>query len=119
MTVTLVGTKLPLALDIRGRILRKSRNGAEVGAITIKDKPGKSYILRVYNADTKECSMYIQIWNIWWGRCNEDKKLLQECISCYENYKLKLPKVENKAFIDKIRTLFIEVLSGCINKLNS
>lgn len=96
-------------LDIRGRIVTKSKTGAEMGIITIKDNPGKTYILKVYNADTKECTMYKQIWNVWWGRGNEDEKLLHKCKKYYGNYKNGHPKKESKSIYEKLKNIRIRL----------
>jgi hypothetical protein len=73
-------------LDIRGRLITNSSSGSESAAIFIKHEAGKSYRIREYNSEDKECRMYSDIWEIWWERCEDNEKFLEQCKTMYSEY---------------------------------
>lgn len=71
---------------LRGRVAKEKKTGATIVAIVTTDKPGKSYILKEYSSNTKECTIYQNIWDVWWKKCMEDPDFIASCVEEYENY---------------------------------
>lgn len=73
-------------LQLRGRIAKRKSDGSTCAAIVTTHKSGKSYILKEYSSNTKECTIYENIWNVWWKKSMVDEKFLKNCINEYEGY---------------------------------
>ena len=69
---------------LRGRIASLKGTGSVSAAIVTTQTSGKSYYLKEYNSDTKECTIYQNIWNVWWKKCQEDKSLIEQCVNEYK-----------------------------------
>ena len=72
---------------LRGRIAKLKDTGSTTVAIVTTHTSGKSYILKEYSSDTKECTIYQNIWDVWWKKCKEDKKIIGDCITEYNKHK--------------------------------
>lgn len=72
---------------LRGRIVKLKGTGATSVAIVTTHTSGKTYLLREYSSNTKECTIYLNIWNVWWTKCKEDKVLIDSCVKEYKDYK--------------------------------
>lgn len=64
---------------LRGRIARLKGTGATSVAIVTTQIPGKSYFLNEYSSNTKECTIYQTVWNVWWKKCKGDQPLVTQC----------------------------------------
>lgn len=83
--------------QLRGRIVKRKSDGSTSAAIVTTYKSGKSYILKEYSSDTKECTIYQNIWNVWWKKCKEDEEFINKCVDEYKNYISDAGKGGNKA----------------------
>ena len=72
---------------LRGRIANNKRDGSTWVAIVTTHKAGKSYILKEYSSNTKECTIYINIWEVWWKKCTTDNNFISKCIEEYNEFK--------------------------------
>ena len=68
---------------LRGRIVTNRETDAKCVAITTKKSSKKEYIVRQYGSGEKESSLYDVLWKIWWKKCEEDQKFIDECIAEY------------------------------------
>lgn len=82
--------------QLRGRIAKRKSDGSTCAAIVTTYKSGRSYILKEYSSDTKECTIYQNIWNVWWKKCKEDKEFINKCVNEYKNYLSDAGKGGNK-----------------------
>lgn len=72
---------------LRGRIIRTKKDGSVSVAIVSTQVPGKSYLLKEHSSGTKECTIYQNIWNMWWENCKSDDKFTELCKEEYINSK--------------------------------
>lgn len=71
---------------LRGRIATKKSDGSPYAAIVTTHKSGKKYILKEYMSNTKECTIYKNIWCVWWKKCKEDKDFIDKCVKEYKDF---------------------------------
>lgn len=71
---------------LRGRIAKLKGTGSTTVAIVTTHTPGKSYLLKEYSSNTKECTIYQNIWGVWWKKCKEDHDLINKCVKEYEEF---------------------------------
>lgn len=71
---------------LRGRVAKDKKTGAPIVAIVTTYDPGKSYILKEYSSNTKECTIYQTIWDVWWKKCVEDSDFIALCVKEYEDF---------------------------------
>lgn len=72
--------------QLRGRIAKRKSDGSTSAAIVTTYKAGKSYILKEYSSATKECTIYQNIWNVWWKKCKTDDEFISRCIDEYHKF---------------------------------
>lgn len=72
--------------QLRGRIAKRKSDGSTTAAIVTTYKSGKSYILKEYSSDTKECTIYQNIWNVWWKKCKVDEAFIKQCNEEYKKF---------------------------------
>ncbi|MDO5156390.1 MAG: hypothetical protein Q4D51_10540 [Eubacteriales bacterium] len=72
--------------QLRGRIVKRKSDGSTSAAIVTTHKSGKSYILKEYSSNTKECTIYLNIWDVWWKKCKVDEDFINQCITDYKNF---------------------------------
>lgn len=72
--------------QLRGRIVNNKSDGSISAAIVTTYKAGKSYILKEYSSNTKECTIYQNIWNVWWKKCKIDEELIAQCVDEYKHF---------------------------------
>lgn len=82
--------------QLRGRIAKKKRNGSTSAAIVTTYKSRKSYILKEYSSNTKECTIYQNIWGVWWKKCKTDKDFINRCVNEYRNFVNEVNRDGNK-----------------------
>lgn len=90
-------------LSIRGRILTSSESSSEAVIIIVKSKPGKEYIRKIYKSTDKECNLYRTLWNVWWTKCREDRKLRDDCLDMFKGH---TPNNKNHNFWGRIIIFF-------------
>lgn len=83
--------------QLRGRIVKRKTDGSTSAAIVTTYKSGKSYILKEYSSNTKECTMYQNIWDVWWKKCKTDENFIAQCIAEYKNFTSVIREGDNKA----------------------
>lgn len=71
---------------LRGRIASLKDTGSTSVAIVTTQTSGKSYYLKEYSSNTKECTIYQNIWNVWWKKCKADSALITECLNDYTKF---------------------------------
>lgn len=81
---------------LRGRIVKRKMDGSTSAAIVTTYKSGKSYILKEYSSNTKECTMYQNIWDVWWKKCKSDENFISQCIDEYKRFINAADKGSNK-----------------------
>lgn len=83
--------------QLRGRIVKRKSDGSTSAAIVTTYKSGKSYILKEYSSNTRECTIYLNIWDVWWKKCKMDEDFIKQCVDEYKNYISDAGKGGNKA----------------------
>lgn len=73
--------------QLRGRIAKRKSDGSTSAAIVTTHKSGKLYILKEYSSDTKECTIYQNIWDVWWRKCKMDDDFIKQCVDEYIKFK--------------------------------
>ena len=71
--------------QLRGRIVSRKSDGSICAAIVTTYSPGKTYLLKEYSSNTKECTIYNNIWNVWWKKCKSDDTFISQCIEEYKD----------------------------------
>lgn len=82
--------------QLRGRIAIRKSDGSTSAAIVTTYKSGKTYILKEYSSDTKECTIYLNIWNVWWKKCKMDNEFMNQCVDEYKKFIGNLEEVKDK-----------------------
>lgn len=72
--------------QLRGRIATRKSDGSISAAIVTTYQSGKTYILKEYSSNTKECTIYQNIWNVWWKKCKTDDAFMEKCIADYKKF---------------------------------
>lgn len=83
-------------MQLRGRIAKKKSDGSTSAAIVTTYKSGKSYILKEYSSNTRECTIYQKIWEVWWEKCKMDKEFMNRCVNEYRNFVVDTGESGNK-----------------------
>ena len=74
-------------LNLRGRIISDSNGLEHIFLTDNSDKNSKRLKLFILNSASKEGKLYIKLWNLWWEKCEEDRKTLDHCKDLYMEYK--------------------------------